>query len=258
MNNRYWLWNAIGLILTLGISMHAQAGLFGFGGTSWKEEALLHDGSKLIVERSVERKGRHEIGQLPAYTKQTLTFTNPATGKVITWEDKATEDLGTSSFLPMALDIYQGAAYLVVTPMGCLSYNKWGRPNPPYVIFRHQGKAWERVPLQELPLGTKAPNLISSSPDTEVERLGKRMVDVETIKRLNAEFSQPEYKSILRVAQENPAEGCGEMISDGHGGWIGMGWFKDQPTREACSLFCKRKNVSAENCPCERLFKVAK
>jgi Ca2+-binding RTX toxin-like protein len=27
--------------------MSAYAGLFGFGGTSWKEEVLLHDGSKL-------------------------------------------------------------------------------------------------------------------------------------------------------------------------------------------------------------------
>lgn len=244
-----------GLIFTLGITMNAQAGILGFGGTSWKEEALLHDGGKVIVERSVERKGRHEIGQLLAYTKQTLTFTNPATGKSVAWEDRVTEDLGTSSFLPMALDIYQGTAYLVVTPMGCLAYNKWGRPNPPYVVFRHQGKAWERVPLQELPLETKTPNLIASSPDTEVERLGERMVDAATIKRLNAEFRQPEYKSILRVAIENPAGRCGEMISDGQGGWIGIGWFKKQPSKESCLKYCEREKVPAQQCPCENLFK---
>lgn len=253
-------WNISRKALTVAVmvatfSLNACAGLFGVGGTSWKEEALLHDGSKVIVERSVERKGRHEIGQLPAYTKQTLTFTDPASGKSVTWEDKATEDLGTSSFLPMTLDIYQGVAYLVVTPMGCLAYNKWGRPNPPYVVFRHGGKTWQRIPLQELPLETKALNLIASSPDTEVERLGKRMVDAETIKRVNAEFRQPQYKTILREAVEDPAGRCGEMIPDEHGGWIGMGWFKDQPTREACLDFCMWKKVSAESCPCKTLFR---
>ncbi len=238
MNSNPRFWKAIGtfgLILTLGISVNAQAGLLGFGGTSWKEEALLHDGSKVIVERSVERKGRHEIGQLPAYTKQTLTFTNPATGKSVSWEDKATEDLGTSSFLTMTLDIYQGVAYLVATPMGCLSYNKWGRPNPPYIIFRHGGKAWERIPLQELPLETKALNLISSSPDTEVEQLGKRMVDAETIKRLNAEFTQPEYKRILREAL--PAEvgltSCEELVRY-KCGWGAPGEFNRQYFESTC------------------------
>ncbi len=211
MSNGHWLsrvLGAIGLIVTMGISMNAQAGL------SWKEEVLLHDGSKVIVERSVERKGRHELGQLPAYTRQTLAFINPNIGKAITWEDKATEDLGTSNFLPIALDIYQGTAYLVVTPMGCLSHNKWGRPNPPYVVFRYQSKGWERVSLQELPLETKALNLIASSPDTEVERLGKRMVDAESIKRINSEFRQPEYKSILRGAlpKERLDQMCEERV----------------------------------------------
>lgn len=36
------------LVLTLGVSMSP----YGFGGDSWKEEVLLHDGSKMIVERS--------------------------------------------------------------------------------------------------------------------------------------------------------------------------------------------------------------
>jgi len=195
-------------------TLHASAGWFGFGSASWKEEALLHDGSKIVVERSIMRGGRHEIGQLPSYTEQTLIFTNSATAKTVTWEDKATEDLGTSNFLPIAVDIYQGTVFLIVTPMGCLSYNKWGRPNPPYVIFRHQGKAWERVPLHELPLETKVLNLIASSPDTEIERLGKKIVDSDTIKHINAEFRQPEYKGILReqLPKERVEQMCEERI----------------------------------------------
>jgi len=254
-----WLLKAPGiLILAFGISLDAQAGLFGLGGTSWKEEVLLHDGQKIIVERTLERGGRHEIGQRPSYTKQTLAFTHPITGEQVTWEDNASPDLGTSSFLPMAIDIYQGTIYLVANPMGCLAYNKWGRPNPPYVVFRYNGKTWLRIPLQELPPEIKTPNLIVSSPDTEVENLGKRFADAETIKRLNSGFQQPEYKTILREAMANSGGRCGEMISDGQGGWIGIGWFRDQPTREACVNYCVRKKVGAENCPCETLFKDAK
>ena len=39
------------LTLTMGMSMNADAGLFGFGGDSWKEEVLLHDGQKIILQR---------------------------------------------------------------------------------------------------------------------------------------------------------------------------------------------------------------
>jgi len=53
-------------ILIVGISMDAF-GFLGFGGTNWKEEVLLHDGGKIIVERSVDRGGRHESGQKPPY-----------------------------------------------------------------------------------------------------------------------------------------------------------------------------------------------
>ena len=49
-----WL---MGVALTLGLGMNANAGLFGLGGTSWKEEVLLHDGSKIVVERKVKRGG---------------------------------------------------------------------------------------------------------------------------------------------------------------------------------------------------------
>lgn len=46
-----------GFLLVAGISMSACAGLFDIGGMSWKEEVLLHDGSAIFVERSIERGG---------------------------------------------------------------------------------------------------------------------------------------------------------------------------------------------------------
>jgi len=180
------------------ISLNAYAGWFGFGGDSWQEEVLLHDGIKLVVERQIERGGRHEIGQKPSYIRQTISFKHPASDRQIVWEDKATPDLGNSNFLPMALDIYQETIYLVAVPMGCAAANKWGRPNPPYVVFKYAGNTWEGIPLKELPSETKAPNLIFSSPDTEIERLGKHFVDAEEIKSITSNYSLPHYRTILR------------------------------------------------------------
>lgn len=240
--------------LLLLICSIANAGLFDFGDTSWKEEVQLHDGTKIVVDRSVRRGGPHEVGQRGSYTEETLAFTHPATGKRISWEDKATPDLGTSSFLPMALDIYQGEVYLVANPMGCLAYNKWGRPNPPYVVFKFSGDKWTRVKLDALPTDTKAPNLLFSSPDTEVERLGRRFVDAETIKRIIKEYSQPRNRIISRDEVEEPEGRCGEMVSDGNGGWIGIGWFKKQKSLEACLNYCAMEKVSGAHCPCKTIF----
>ncbi len=221
----YQLWlrqiAKLGLLLMMGVSMSANAGLFGLGGDSWKEEVLLHDGTKIIMDRSVERGGRHEIGQKPPYKKQSLSFTMPGTKKEVTWEDKYSEDVGSANFLPMLLDVQAGIAYLVASPMGCLSYNKWGRPNPPYVIFKYQGEAWGRIPLQELPAEIKTPNLIFSAPDIEVERMGIRLIPAEKIREITARYSQPEYKTILRVplAAARINEMCEERVLY-KGSWI--------------------------------------
>lgn len=184
-------------ILIMGTSMNAF-GFLGFGGTSWKEEVLLHDGSKIIVKRSVERGGRHEIGQKAPYKEQRLVFAMPGTNQQVRWEDKFSEDLGMANFLPMLLDVRDGVAYLVVSPMGCLSYNKWGRPNPPYVIFKYDGKAWQRIPLEELPTEIKTPNLIFSMPDIEVEKAATQFMTAEKIKAIISGYKQPEYKTIVR------------------------------------------------------------
>jgi len=188
------LLTTICLVMTLGVSMS----VYGFGGDSWKEEVLLHDGSKIIVERTVERGGRHEIGQRPPYKEQRLSFGLPGTDRIITWEDHYSQDLGQANFLPMALDISSGTPYLVAYPMGCLSYNKWGRPNPPYVVFQYQSKEWKRIRLEELPAEIKAPNVIFSMPDIKVEEFGKRFITSEMIKGLIDSYQQPEFKTILR------------------------------------------------------------
>ena len=202
MCNGHWLLKQIskfGLILMMGVNMNADAGLFGHT-MSWKEEVLLHDGGKIIVERTVERGGRHEIGQQPPIKEESLAFTLPAINEHITWKNEFSKDVGFADFMPLLLDIYQGVSYVVTTPAGCLSYNKWGRPNPPYVIFKYQSKAWQRITIQELPAEIKTPNLIVGSPDNNVEKLGTSFVKAEAIQQINSSLRQPQYKTILREA----------------------------------------------------------
>ena len=185
-------------ISLLVISSLAHAGIFGIGGTIWKEAVLLHDGGTIVVARTVERGGRHEIGQEPPIKEQSLAFTMPGTNENVVWHDKFTEDIGGANFLPMYLEIRKDSAYLVVYPMGCVSYEKWGRPNPPYVVFRYQAKEWRRIALQELPNEFNTPNLIFSSPDHEAKKIDKAVVSPELIRALYNGYRQPEYKTILR------------------------------------------------------------
>jgi hypothetical protein len=184
----------LGLLLMLGVSMNAGAGFLGFGGTSWKEEVLLNEGSKIIVERTVDRGGRHEIGQQPPIKNQSVTFTFPIANESVTWEDNFTEDIGGANFLLMQLEIRKDIAYLVANPMGCLSYNKWGRPNPPYVVFKYQNKAWNRITLQELPVVFTTPNLIFSSPDDEARKAGGALFQRKKLKLFMNTTSNPNTK----------------------------------------------------------------
>jgi hypothetical protein len=122
----------------------------------------------------------------------------PGTNENVVWHDKFTEDIGGANFLPMYLEIRKDSAYLVVYPMGCVSYEKWGRPNPPYVVFRYQAKEWRRIAVQELPNEFNTPNLIFSSPDHEAKKIDKAVVSPELIRALYNGYRQPEYKTILR------------------------------------------------------------
>jgi len=87
MSNRYTLLRLCttgGLVVAMSMGINAEAGLLGFGGDSWKEEVLLHDGQKLIAERSQSYGGQHEIGQPPPIKEHTITFTLPGSDRRIT------------------------------------------------------------------------------------------------------------------------------------------------------------------------------
>ena len=124
----------------------------------------------------------------------------PGSGKIVTWKSEFSEDVGRSNFNLLALDILNGTPYIVAEPNLCLSYNKWGRPNPPYVSFKYDGHSWQRIPLAELPAEFKQPNVAITVDDADLFReIDKHpVVSAAAIKTLNSRLTQPEYKTILR------------------------------------------------------------
>jgi hypothetical protein len=212
----------LGLAL-LGLSPGANAFL-GLGGTSWKEEVLLHDETKLIVKRSQTYRGRHEIGQSTPVGEHTIRFELSATGKQVEWTSEYGEDLGRTNFNLLALHILAGTAYLIVEPNLCLSYNKWGRPNPPYVIFKYYGTTWQRIQLSELPTEFRTVNLIVNNDREEtIEKAASKLgyVSIESVQKINRSLTQPEYKTILREAlpQQRIDQMCEERVFY-KGSWI--------------------------------------
>ena len=187
------------VVLFLTLSTSANARLLGFGGDSWKEEVLLHDGSKIIVKRSQSYGGRHEIGQSSPIKEHTISFTLPDSSKSITWTSEYSGDIGRTNFKLIAVHVLKGTPYLLASPNGCYSYGKWGRPNPPYVYFKYDGKEWQRIHRKEFPVEFKTINVALSLGGQDFKTMLKLdLVPAEKIRELNSDVRIPEYKTIVR------------------------------------------------------------
>lgn len=212
----------ISIMVLMGVTSMNACGFLGFGKTaSWKEEVLLHDGSKIVVERWQKHGGRGEIGQSPI-KEQKITFTLPGSKRVITWKDEYSEDVGHSNFDLVALHISNGTPYIITTAYGCIAYNKWDRPNPPYIIFKLEGKGWKRIGLPELPPEFINVNLVINSSTHEEEIVSLSLVQAEKIRELNSSLTrdQEEYRTIIRTPLKPDALGvCCPVLVRWKDGW---------------------------------------
>ncbi len=204
----------LALLLLAVVVLSACAGQFGIGGDSWKEEVLLHDGQKIIVERYQTYGGFREPGQSGPISEHTIRFTLPGSSQTITWTSEYGKDIGRTNFRLLAVHVLNGTPYVVAEPNLCLSYHKWGRPNPPYVFFKYEGNAWQRIPLEQFPAEFETINVALGIWDGELKNmLRMNLVPVDMIKEMNASRKQPEYKTILRqpLTRERIISMCGDM-----------------------------------------------
>ena len=175
-------WQSVVFILTLGVTLSACAS------TTWREEVLLHDGKKIIVTRTntYDPKGLREPFQPDPLKEATLTFTVPGTKQTVTWKSDYGRGYQDNLDLLM-LDFANDVPYIATTTGFCHAYNKWKRPNPPYVFFKYDS-AWKQIPLDEFPTEFKQANvIISAYNDKKIKEAEQKtgIVTVNGVKELN-------------------------------------------------------------------------
>ena len=205
---------------------------------AWKEEVLLHDGQKIVVERSQIYKGRREPGQEVPAGEHTIRFALPGSNRQLSWTSEYGQDLGRTNFNALALHVKQGVPYLVVEPNLCLSYNKWGRPNPPYVVFKLEANEWQRIAIADLPQEFKTINLIvndNRQKDIRENSQSSGYVPFVAVQRINSSLPQPQYKTILRevMGTSGGLPAC-EIVVRYKCGWGAPGEFNRQYFENSC------------------------
>jgi hypothetical protein len=209
------------LMLTTGANMNAF-GFLGVGNSpSWKEEVLLHDGRTIIVERSQELGGYPTVESRERTTlEEEWVLPVPGTEWKISWKTGFKTPPEGPSLMLVLVGFPGGTPYIATVAAGCIAYNHWGRPNPPYVFFKYDGANWQRIPLEEFPTELKEANVVVGRPDSW-HRSG--LLSIATIKEENHRL-EPYMRQIVRapvkVAQTTD---CAEMVHDGNGGWTGIG-----------------------------------
>lgn len=169
----------------------------------------MHDGQVLVIERHSNPADYLIPGSSePPALDESFTFTLPGTNQKISWKTEYRNDLPERNSLgPLLLDIVDGMTYLATGPAGCVAYNKWGRPNPPYILFKYEHEKWVRVPLEEFPSELVHVNLMGI-PDS------KSLKSYYTIKQVKEQMRDrniADYaKAILRepVKEGRGITGC--------------------------------------------------
>ncbi len=224
MKTNLWLLKKItklGLILMMGVSMSACSATM-----SWKEEVLLHDGRVIAAERFYNLGGKPTFeSRERAALDEVVTFSLPGTNKKITWKtDFRDSQPEPNSLNLIRFDVVKGVPYIATYPAGCIAYNKWGRPNPPQILFKYADEQWKRITLAEFPteLSNAQANVVVGRPKTSLLR---SFYTVEGVNEENREIDEGPYKSILREPVPNYEKNCPELVRI-DGGWASPGGAK--------------------------------
>jgi hypothetical protein len=162
-----WIFRLTIFALFLSVSLPTSA--FSTRTESWKEDALLHDGRIIKVNREVGYTFQFVSGDEASMKlfaswpdKFWLKFEHPDTHETIKWQ-------GEQYFYPVLLDIVDGVPYLVV--MGRPDKENesiYGCPELPYIYLKYEkglfGK-WTPIPVEQAPSILQDANLSPEYPD---------------------------------------------------------------------------------------------
>ena len=188
---------------------------------SWKEEVLLHDGKKLVVERSQTYGGYAEPASTErSVAKEEWVFRIPGSDRKVVWKSDFSRPPEGDSLMLLQLNFLNGVPYVATSPAGCLSYNHWKRPNPPYVFFKYDGKAWQQIPLSAFPVVFKESNVGGGS---NPKKLAGTTLSADTIKEEHRNL-EPYLQQIVREPLKPGSIGvsCEELVYY-KGAWVSPG-----------------------------------
>jgi len=203
------------LILTACATIDSVSGV-----ASWREEIELHDGSRIIVNRiqKVDPYGRREPFRPAPIGEVTSEFIIPGTGKAVIWKSEYGISPDKNGLTLVALDIVDGVPYVATTTSKCHDYNKWGRPNPPYVFFKHEVDTWQRISIEAFPEEIHKANMIVGSINKHqlsAEALNAPYISLKAKKYQNngvAEYKLRIIRKPITYGTGNLAAQCEEMI----------------------------------------------
>jgi len=136
----------------------------------WTEDALLHDGRTVLVEREINETTEFRIADpffgLPIAPRRErggdvhlLKFRHPETGVVVRWQ-------GEEYQVPMLLDVVDGVAYLVIYARPSKKHEQHvGCPDLPYVFLRsdrNRRDIWSPITADKAPAILRLANLAGS------------------------------------------------------------------------------------------------
>lgn len=175
------MWNFLGL---LALCILCGCGAIGGGVRQWQEEVALPDGKTIIVERShvlgsTLNRELSSINAPPGAKSYVITVPLPNGGQA-KWgaQDK--------DMIPLALSVAGDVVKVLASPSDCAAYSRFGRPVPPFLVFRYDSGRWVRATIDEFPSAIAEANLmISTSTQDAVDEIGKGLVTARATKRLN-------------------------------------------------------------------------
>lgn len=226
------------LAAALAGSLTACAGGAGYGGAaSWKEDVLLHDGTKIIVERSQTYGGFPTIDSRErAVLEEEWTFHGHDDHRQVTWKVNQRHPPEGESLMLLQLNFLDGVPYIATSPAGCFSYNHWGRPNPPYVFFKYDGKSWQRIQLAEFPVEFKEANVVVGGRMNPKDQAGTTL-PIGKVKEDNR-LLEPYLRHIVREPIKGGVTSCEKRVH------YKCGWFGTRPdgtlNKEFADRMCDR------------------
>jgi hypothetical protein len=213
-----WQISAVSVI-TMGVNMSALG-----KSASWKEEVLLHDNTRMVVERSQTYGDRASLDSTErTVVEERWAFDVPGSGRKVTWSTGFSRPPEASCLMLMQVNFLNGVPYIATSPAGTLAYNHWGRPNPPYVFFKHDDKGWQRIPLAEFPAQFIESNVVVGGRPNP-EKLDGGLLSLARVKEAN----RPLDTYLRQIVRQPITQGDGVWISpvmvyDGKGGWASPG-----------------------------------